>query len=376
LSGWRKKSIVSSVCTLTTPEWAYSQRVALRSGGTVEAGEVRYRAFGATRFTSGTTPTSVRFTGQREEVALGLYFYNARWYDPALGHFLSPDPCPPCRGAVPPQGGRGVPDPGNALDYHRYAYVRFNPLKYTDPSGHYSVEELMQHFGVDSFEALMALFGEGGPYAGNSGWYDILRAAQDGDRITATLPDYQTSISGSFVRTGEGRIMIDMGHSHLVPEAEFARFGGHWAGGLSYGWPGEYGMYHLQGVNGERWATATSGGQMLSDIPCNIWDCVAIGIDLAAVGYAYTSEAAFWSTPVTTIGGAAGFTYGKLAQYGTAVAGVGWAEYQFQRGKASSADLWVARATAVTGIIPLPVIGPVAATVQLAWDILDPIHPW
>jgi hypothetical protein len=29
-----------------------------------------------------------------------------------------------------------VPAAGNALDYHRYAYVRFNPLKYTDPSGH------------------------------------------------------------------------------------------------------------------------------------------------------------------------------------------------------------------------------------------------
>jgi RHS repeat-associated protein len=75
----------------------------------METGEVRYRAFGATRFTSGTTPTSVRFTGQREEAA--------------LGHFLSPDTV--------------VPDPGNALDYHRYAYVRFNPLKYTDPSGHW-----------------------------------------------------------------------------------------------------------------------------------------------------------------------------------------------------------------------------------------------
>ncbi len=90
--------------------------------GTTETGELRYRPFGATRFTSGTTPTSYRFTGQREEAALGLYFYNARWYDPVLGHFLSPDTI--------------VPEAGNALDYHRYAYVRFNPLKYEDESGH------------------------------------------------------------------------------------------------------------------------------------------------------------------------------------------------------------------------------------------------
>ena len=75
---------------------------AVTLSGTTETGEVRYRAFGTTRFTSGTTPTSVRFTGQREEVALGLYFYNARWYDPALGHFLSSDPLPPVPGAGGP----------------------------------------------------------------------------------------------------------------------------------------------------------------------------------------------------------------------------------------------------------------------------------
>jgi hypothetical protein len=82
---------------------AGSQRIALRSGGalywllndhlggtahtisgTTETGEVRYRAFGVTRFASGITPTPYRFTGQREEAALGLYFYNTRWYDPAL----------------------------------------------------------------------------------------------------------------------------------------------------------------------------------------------------------------------------------------------------------------------------------------------------
>ncbi len=52
--------------------------------GTTKTGELRYRPFGVTRFASGTTPTTYRFTGQREEAALGLYFYNARWYDPAL----------------------------------------------------------------------------------------------------------------------------------------------------------------------------------------------------------------------------------------------------------------------------------------------------
>jgi len=266
-----------------------------------------------------------------------------------------------------------VPEPGNAQDYHRYAYVRFNPLKYTDPSGHYSVEELMQHFGVDSFEALMALFGEGGPYAGNSGWYDILRAAQDGDRITATLPDYQTSISGSFVRTGEGRIMIDMGHSHLVPEAEFARFGGHWAGGLSYGWPGEYGMYHLQGVNGERWATATSGGQMLSDIPCNIWDCVAIGYDLAAIGgNALTSASLAGALPsggLTLTGIAAGTTINQTAT----AAGLAHTYRGLGTGKSSTLDALVVSTTAVFN--PFPVIGTFSGVFQLGYDILDPFLP-
>lgn len=40
------------------------------------------------------------------------YDYNARWYDPALGHFLSPDSI--------------VPAAGNALDYHRYGGLHRN----------------------------------------------------------------------------------------------------------------------------------------------------------------------------------------------------------------------------------------------------------
>lgn len=69
--------------------------------------------------------TSYKFTGQREEASLGLYYYGARWYDPALGRFIQPDTI--------------VPNPRDAQAFDRYAYVFNNPLKYTDPSGHTGV---------------------------------------------------------------------------------------------------------------------------------------------------------------------------------------------------------------------------------------------
>jgi RHS repeat-associated protein len=85
-------------------------------------GENRYKAFGETRYTSGTIPTTFGFTGQRQESGLGLYFYNARWYDPVLGRFVQAD-------TVVPQ----LYDP-QALN--RFSYSYNDPLKYIDPTGH------------------------------------------------------------------------------------------------------------------------------------------------------------------------------------------------------------------------------------------------
>jgi RHS repeat-associated protein len=100
-----------------------STSITASSSGGLSA-ELRYKAWGESRYTSGATPTTFRFTGQRsEEAALGsLYFYNARWYSPAVGRFLSADTI--------------VPEPGNPQAFNRYSYVTNNPLRYRDPSGH------------------------------------------------------------------------------------------------------------------------------------------------------------------------------------------------------------------------------------------------
>jgi len=54
--------------------------------------------------------------------SIGLMFYRARWYDPALGRFAQADTI--------------IPGAGNPLAWDRYAYVNDNPVRFTDPSGH------------------------------------------------------------------------------------------------------------------------------------------------------------------------------------------------------------------------------------------------
>jgi RHS repeat-associated protein len=98
-----------------------STSITADSGGSFVA-EIRYKAWGESRYSNGTTPTSFHFTGQREESGIGLYFYNARWYDPSLSRFAQADTI--------------VPGAGNPQAYNRYAYTLNNPLRYVDPSGH------------------------------------------------------------------------------------------------------------------------------------------------------------------------------------------------------------------------------------------------
>lgn len=59
--------------------------------------------------------TDKRFTGQRLHQT-GLYYYNARYYDAAIGRFISPDTV--------------VPEPMNPQSLNRYSYCLNNPLRW------------------------------------------------------------------------------------------------------------------------------------------------------------------------------------------------------------------------------------------------------
>jgi len=67
--------------------------------------------------------TDKLFTGQREMEGLGIYHYGARFYSPKLGRFLSADTI--------------VPGYANPQNLNRFSYVLNNPLRYTDPTGHW-----------------------------------------------------------------------------------------------------------------------------------------------------------------------------------------------------------------------------------------------
>ncbi len=126
-------------------------------------GSASWRRIGAV-----TALTERTFTGQALDSRTGLMYYRARWYDPRLGRFIQADTV--------------VPGAGNPQALNRYAYVVNNPLRYTDPSGHYTDDEIQQY--------LKNMYGEKwGAYwtawSSDDVFMEMLHLADDGDALFA-----------------------------------------------------------------------------------------------------------------------------------------------------------------------------------------------
>ena len=98
-------------------------------GGTAAAA-YEYDAFGNTTARIGENfDNEICYTGQVYDKETGLYYYNARFYDPEDGRFLTQDTY---------RGEQMEPD-----TLHLYAYCANNPVNYVDPSGHAALPIVM-----------------------------------------------------------------------------------------------------------------------------------------------------------------------------------------------------------------------------------------
>jgi RHS repeat-associated protein len=136
--------------------------------------EMRFKAWGGVRYVWGIAVMNYTFTGQREEIVLGLAYYNARWYDSYLNRWTQPD-------IIVPDSLQGV----QAWD--RYAYTNNNPVRYNDPSGHCIWDGC-----ILEIVAIGALIGAGISYGtqvaeniSNNGWSGEAFTNVDGVSIAA-----------------------------------------------------------------------------------------------------------------------------------------------------------------------------------------------
>ena len=107
--------------------------------------------FGVPTATQGTSAQPFRFTGEQRDDT-GLYYLRARFYDPALGRFLSRDPV------------AGTETQPSSLN--RYAYVLNNPVNFADPSGY---DGCQTQPGVCSSQGTGRGVGDGGGARGPGG---------------------------------------------------------------------------------------------------------------------------------------------------------------------------------------------------------------
>ena len=145
-----------------------------------------YGAWGQVRGGDNSTTTPIDFTGQHKD-GTGLLYYGARYYDPALGRFLSADSV---------SGSKGDPQGLN-----RYSYVENNPTNKTDPSGHdpYSYinngmtyQPNTQYSFYNSQTVPFYTYNNDGSQIFDSSGYPVIRTISSFSYMSSNIPNFNS----------------------------------------------------------------------------------------------------------------------------------------------------------------------------------------
>ncbi|MFH1382345.1 MAG: RHS repeat-associated core domain-containing protein, partial [Chloroflexota bacterium] len=155
-----------------------------------QLGTIKYYPYGDCRNSQGDLGTDKLFTGQRLDDT-GLYYYGARYYDPTIGRFISPDTV--------------VQNFANPQSLNRYSYVFNNPLKYTDPSG--LIVDIGEFGDVDYVgDLLEAIFNEGIEPPPGSYVEKIMQMYLGWEEVRSEAPEV-----ADYLENAEEHIVMDIG---------------------------------------------------------------------------------------------------------------------------------------------------------------------
>jgi RHS repeat-associated protein len=156
-----------------------------------------YDSFGKQTNSSGSLTNPFQYTARESDPETGLYYYRARYYDPASGRFLAEDP------------------EGFNAGVNFYAYVLNNPTVYTDPFG---LDVIVCFFPVPAGGFGHTGFGfPGDPYT--AGFYPTTTAPVYPNRAGPLNPNRAHGPGGLFPDVGEGPRVCKLIHTTSAQDA-------------------------------------------------------------------------------------------------------------------------------------------------------------
>jgi len=162
-----------------------------------EAGTVQnqydYDIWGNPTLTVETSSNAIRYSGEYMDSETGLYYLRARYYDPYIGRFISEDSY--------------WGEDENPLSLNLYTYCHNDPIRYTDPTGHFVSDWDKQHLSKKEIKQLEG-YGED--------WNDAKKSGNQGGKDKSH--DNAEKLRDKYRDKNE--VGTDDGHTITLPDSD------------------------------------------------------------------------------------------------------------------------------------------------------------